>query len=784
MSCEHCGSENPYGGKFCNQCGESLLKSLSSLPAPPPPPPSSVTTPPKKSGKKASAIGALIILFAIVGSAGLLYWDMDGDGLRTYEELQEGTAYDNADSDGDKINDYDEIRVYKTNPNSPDSDGDLITDNDEIKVWSTDPTSKDTDKDLLDDYSEIYQYQTDPNKKDSEGDGLNDYEEVMVHYTNPTSSDSDGDELNDKEELDGWSKLGFTWKTKPTKKDSDNDGVDDNEDNAPIGNLVINFEFTEWEAPDEWQDFLSTPDPWIWVYNNEDEHNRSDSWVDQTSWKGQYLMTFDVDDRNDTTAFAIVFCDWDGAGSENPTYEGSELMDIDALNPGSETTDQYLAINYHLWNNNHEGKKTVTGDVEQNGIHGKHAASERDQYSIVSITQDGNDDGDTGQYDCSITFRVWWSIENSIEEGLAFYFSDKDGDRTLDFLDYNDELDAGLEIVLENFGFTGDIDFWDSYGEAYFEIFLDGELIAYVGEAGSYISMEIGKFYPLNKVIFANLDDTVRYHHVTIKAWDEDLFLSDPCDIDGTSIDINNLDLIFDIHTGTWTGNDLDGVADGRHDGYSGTDDGLLYYDLKLVDTAERGIDKTFIWQYQYKSFEYNVQLSSDTYYDFKGKDHSIVTYNDFARFVTPEQQYIVDIANDLEIKAATNGYNDVETVNFVLSFVQNIDYQFDNVSTGSDEYPRYPIEMLFEEVGDCEDSSALFASLMEAMGYDVILLLMAGDENYGGHAAVGVAVAGGSGTHYEKDSTDYYYCETTATGWELGKYPYPESRSAYLIRV
>ena len=44
------------------------------------------------------------------------------------------------DTDGDGLNDWDEIDFYKTDPNKADTDGDGLSDGDEVKVYKTDPT--------------------------------------------------------------------------------------------------------------------------------------------------------------------------------------------------------------------------------------------------------------------------------------------------------------------------------------------------------------------------------------------------------------------------------------------------------------------------------------------------------------------------------------------------------------------------------------------------------------------------------------------------------------------
>jgi outer membrane protein OmpA-like peptidoglycan-associated protein/opacity protein-like surface antigen len=147
--------------------------------------------------------------------------DSDGDGLNDGEEVKKyNTDPLNADSDGDGLNDYDEVKNYETNPNKADTDGDGLNDYDEVKKHKTDPNNPDTDGDGLKDGEEVNKYNTDPTKKDTDGDGLKDGDEVKIHKTNPTKADTDNDGLNDGVEV-------TKYKTDPLDKDTDDGGVED-----------------------------------------------------------------------------------------------------------------------------------------------------------------------------------------------------------------------------------------------------------------------------------------------------------------------------------------------------------------------------------------------------------------------------------------------------------------------------------------------------------------------------------------------------------------------------
>ena len=57
-------------------------------------------------------LSAIIAAFLIIAPASFLYWDMDADGLKSYEEIFGETEYNNSDTDGDRLTDYDEIKIY------------------------------------------------------------------------------------------------------------------------------------------------------------------------------------------------------------------------------------------------------------------------------------------------------------------------------------------------------------------------------------------------------------------------------------------------------------------------------------------------------------------------------------------------------------------------------------------------------------------------------------------------------------------------------------------------
>jgi hypothetical protein len=152
--------------------------------------------------------------------------------------------------------------------------------------------------------------------------------------------------------------------------------------------------------------------------------------------------------------------------------------------------------------------------------------------------------------------------------------------------------------------------------------------------------------------------------------------------------------------------------------------------------------------------------------------------YPDLARD-SEDDYYIDSMVEKINSAAIDAGYTELEKINFVISFVQNLPYTADNVSTPLNEYPKYPIETLFDRGGDCEDTSILVAALLDRLGYDVVLLIL---DNYS-HCAVGINIDA-SGYYYMNNDTRYYYLETTGEGWVIGDMPEFDEYYAYIYPV
>ena len=88
--------------------------------------------------------------------------DKDSDGLTNLQEYESGSRPDLADTDGDTLSDYAEVRTHQTHPVKADTDGDGLNDNLELQQHNTNPKIADTDSDGYHDGLEVLIYRTDP----------------------------------------------------------------------------------------------------------------------------------------------------------------------------------------------------------------------------------------------------------------------------------------------------------------------------------------------------------------------------------------------------------------------------------------------------------------------------------------------------------------------------------------------------------------------------------------------------------------------------------------------
>lgn len=160
------------------------------------------------------------------------------------------------------------------------------------------------------------------------------------------------------------------------------------------------------------------------------------------------------------------------------------------------------------------------------------------------------------------------------------------------------------------------------------------------------------------------------------------------------------------------------------------------------------------------------VSITPSLYDYYKGKSHGLYDVNSYNKFITPEA--VEPIAKELRKVFP----DDEQFANAVLSLVHKMKY----VRSG----PKYPVETLVENAGDCSALSFLAASIMIAGGLDVVLLRY-NDANVN-HLNVGVFLLRVPIYHtwwispkgYEYEGKKYWMAECTPSwiNWRVGDEP------------
>lgn len=228
----------------------------------------------------------------------------------------------------------------------------------------------------------------------------------------------------------------------------------------------------------------------------------------------------------------------------------------------------------------------------------------------------------------------------------------------------------------------------------------------------------------------------------------------------------------------TWTIRLRAPAVDWRvHDAWAGAyvqdaDDGDEAEPAPLPPPPEPDGDlvRRYAWDFEGRQWNWRLEMPEDLYtfyqerpfvYDDRGR-HAYDAY-----VSTPyDDTWIAALAGSLQGVGDQEGWDDATVLSFALAFVQSLPYAPDDVTTGFDEFPRYPILTLVDEGGDCEDTSILFAAIAQALGHEVVLL------SPPRHMAVGVRSSDAGDGVVDGDGTTWRYAETTGQGWRLGEVP------------
>jgi hypothetical protein len=197
----------------------------------------------------------------------------------------------------------------------------------------------------------------------------------------------------------------------------------------------------------------------------------------------------------------------------------------------------------------------------------------------------------------------------------------------------------------------------------------------------------------------------------------------------------------------------------------------LLLVFLLTIPLAALGqstsTQRSYRWEYGGRTWTLTHSFSTEHYRFFRTLPR-FLDYADYTDYVNDprDDEQLRSLIDALERLAADAGLDAWAKLNLVIAFVQSIPYAGELC-----EYPRYPLETLVEQQGDCEDAAILAAALLRQMHFDVVLLAFLEER----HMALGICVLPPTPVQdapYVCNGGSYYYLEPTTVGWEIGQVP------------
>ncbi len=137
------------------------------------------------------------------------------------------------------------------------------------------------------------------------------------------------------------------------------------------------------------------------------------------------------------------------------------------------------------------------------------------------------------------------------------------------------------------------------------------------------------------------------------------------------------------------------------------------------IDTSGT-VPRHYEWNYNETAQSCDLEISRDLYIYYKIQPRSPFSQRDYDEYVLDplDDEDLETITDKIVGTAAGDRYAAFEDA---LFFVQHcIEYVNDPLWF---EYPRYPIEVLVDEIGDCEDTAILYTSLIRTLGYGALMV-------------------------------------------------------------
>ncbi len=257
-----------------------------------------------------------------------------------------------------------------------------------------------------------------------------------------------------------------------------------------------------------------------------------------------------------------------------------------------------------------------------------------------------------------------------------------------------------------------------------------------------------------------------------------------PIDMDGT-FGMNDADYVI-INMDTKATDTFDGEVyvfnnGGKYRVLAKDEDSSRYFDIVVYGAIER----TFEWKYEKRTYTITMDINyedllyardlyspDDRWTDTEAHDRSFVTLSYEDPIMKPYMADLVDkLIEEYRNVYTTTKVSEITFLGYILAFTQYIEYQSDEEYMGLEEYWKFPLETLYDQGGDCEDTSILFCAIAHQCREPLGLSYRTAIELLPGHMTGAIKLSGYS-YKYTTNPDGYIYCETTTTDYEIGEIP------------
>lgn len=229
-------------------------------------------------------------------------------------------------------------------------------------------------------------------------------------------------------------------------------------------------------------------------------------------------------------------------------------------------------------------------------------------------------------------------------------------------------------------------------------------------------------------------------------------------------------------------GTDTGTGADAENNAYAGGADitaDTKVYPVLVPDAAYEGktVRRTFTTKFEKSQFTIDIDVDMALLKGARNADKSLgrkiakespeVQYKFYRSYFEgmENSDFFDALIKQLRYIKITERLSDEEYLEYLVTFVQQIPYNSPEGNT------RFPVEVIYDGMGDCDEKSMLLMGLLEKSGYDTALLLFPKL----GHAVCGIKIVPqgdvGFTTYSADDGRKYLYIEAT-TPYYIGLYP------------